>query len=61
MQFIKENYAVLNEILLKLIKNENYFARKETLKLLNTLARETYLHDSTKLFIASPVILVLIE
>eukprot|EP00826_Nyctotherus_ovalis_P041225 TRINITY_DN4124_c0_g2_i3.p1 TRINITY_DN4124_c0_g2~~TRINITY_DN4124_c0_g2_i3.p1 ORF type:complete len:135 (+),score=24.42 TRINITY_DN4124_c0_g2_i3:601-1005(+) len=55
MQFIRENYAALNEILLRLIQNENYFARKESLKLLNALAREICLRDSTKLFISSPV------
>ena len=55
LNFIKAEYKELKDILISMIKSENFFAKKEALKLLNTLLRVPQLEEATENFISSVV------
>lgn len=53
--YVKENCAPLFEILLKMVNHPNFFAKREALKLINTLLRDDYLKDVLQYFVSSVV------
>ena len=53
--YVKENHVPLFDILLKMVNHQNFFAKREALKLLNTLLRDEYLKEVLQYFVSSVV------
>ncbi len=55
-QFVKENSEPVLNILLRMVKHYNFFARREALRLLNRLLRDDQLPELSRLFLSSIVV-----